>query len=55
MKSKAFACGGTWLNDVGSPPAVESEKLNSGFLFFVHFLPGFSALDCSFSTVCLPY
>ena len=42
-----LACGGLGPNETGSPPALESQELNSRFLFPVHFSLSFSAWKLS--------
>ena len=40
-------CGRPGLNETASSPAMESQELNSRFLFTVHSLLGFSPFRCS--------
>ena len=41
------SCAGLGSGEIGSPPALECQKLNSRFLFLTHFLLCFSAICCS--------
>ena len=42
-----IVCGRPGLNETASPPAIESQELNSRILFTVHSLLGFSPFRCS--------